>query len=85
MYSPELKTSELTVRREETMRMGGKRGVFATVGILAISAALVAESRPCGGTWFAGNFNMNGCSFDPMRLQSCVRGKRPTDWQLLGV
>ena len=72
-------------RREETMGMGGKSGVFATVVMLAISAALVAESRPCGGTWFAGNFNMNGCSFDPMRLQSCVRGKRPTDWQLLGV
>ena len=33
-------------------------------------------SRSCGGTWFAGNFNMNGCSFDPMRLQSCVRGKK---------
>ena len=52
--------------------MGGKRGVLATVGMLVISVALVAESRPSCGTWFAGNFNMNGCSFDPMRLQSCV-------------
>ena len=57
--------------------MGGKKANFYTVGMLLISSALGAESRPsCGGTWFAGNFNMNGCSFDPMRLQSCVRGKK---------
>ena len=46
----------------------------AAVALLVISAASVTESRPCG-TWFAGNFNLNGCNFDPMRLQTCVRGK----------
>ena len=52
-----------------------KKGILAAaVTLLVISAASVAESRPCG-TWFAGNFNMNGCNFDPMRLQTCVQGK----------
>ena len=55
--------------------MDGRRGVLAAIAavLLLISSA---ESRPSCGTWFAGNFNMNGCTFDPMRLQSCVRGKR---------
>ena len=63
--------------------MAGKEKVLASVGLLMISASLVAESRPFCGTWFAGNFNMNGCSFDPMRLQSCVRGKKDSDEQYI--
>ena len=56
--------------------MDGRGGVLAAIALVLLLISS-AESRPsCGGTWFAGNFNMNGCTFDPMRLQSCVRGKK---------
>ena len=55
--------------------MDGRRGVLAAIATVLLLMS-PAESRPSCGTWFAGNFNMNGCTFDPMRLQSCVRGKR---------